>query len=241
MLTDQKRAEFEAWANGRCELHLVNPAGRYSSAITQFAWEAYQAGRAALADADLAARQRELQLLDEIEALERLALRVLKQLGEEAAPQPPAVKESLTPATVNQELTDQFRGATQMVPAALTPARHTQAIIAAAQLPEPDIDTANHAGVRVIGYTPQKVRDLLATQAVNQPLTAQVPPFTHTAKRKLDEQLAKGWRITGYAIERTDVADWAPQRGFVTHGGLVGWWTPHQIDRIPGAQHCQPT
>lgn len=42
------RAEFEAWANGRCELHLVNSAGRYSSATTQFAWEAYQAGRAAL-------------------------------------------------------------------------------------------------------------------------------------------------------------------------------------------------
>ena len=49
MNTEQERAEFEAWANGRCELHLVNPAGRYSSAITLFAWEAYQAGRAALA------------------------------------------------------------------------------------------------------------------------------------------------------------------------------------------------
>lgn len=41
--TEQERAAFEAWANGRCELHLVNPAGRYSSAITQFAWEAWQA------------------------------------------------------------------------------------------------------------------------------------------------------------------------------------------------------
>lgn len=40
-----------------------------------------------LAAHDLAARQRELQLLGEIEALERLALNVLKQLGEEAAPQ----------------------------------------------------------------------------------------------------------------------------------------------------------
>lgn len=48
MNTEQERADFEAWANGRCELHLVNPAGRYSSATTQFAWEAYQAGRAAL-------------------------------------------------------------------------------------------------------------------------------------------------------------------------------------------------
>lgn len=50
--TEQERADFEAWANGRCELHLVNPAGRYSSATTQFAWEAYQAGRAALQSQD---------------------------------------------------------------------------------------------------------------------------------------------------------------------------------------------
>lgn len=52
--TEQFRADFEAWANGRCELHLVNPAGRYSSATTQFAWEAYQAGRAALRPQDRA-------------------------------------------------------------------------------------------------------------------------------------------------------------------------------------------
>lgn len=38
------------------------------------------------ATADLAARQREMQLLGEIEALERLALNVLKQLGVEATP-----------------------------------------------------------------------------------------------------------------------------------------------------------
>lgn len=50
--TEQLRAEFEAWASGRCELYLVNPAGRYSSATTQFAWEAYQAGRAALQSQD---------------------------------------------------------------------------------------------------------------------------------------------------------------------------------------------
>lgn len=37
-----------------------------------------------LAAYDLAARQREMQLLGEIEALERLALNVLKQLGAEA-------------------------------------------------------------------------------------------------------------------------------------------------------------
>ena len=52
MTNEQERAAFEAWANGRCELHLVNLAGRYSSAITQFAWEGYQAGRAALQSQD---------------------------------------------------------------------------------------------------------------------------------------------------------------------------------------------
>lgn len=89
---------------------------------------------------------------------------------------------------------------------------------------------------------PPAVNDSLTTEeTVNQGMTVQVPPFTSIAQHKLDDLLAQGFRITGYAIERTDVADWAPQRGFVTHGGLVGWWTPHQIDRIPGAQHGQPT
>ena len=105
-----------------------------------------------LATYDLAARQREMQLLGEIEALERLALGVLKQPGATpiawyvtgcstmldehdakaeakrcggsakavplyAAPQPPAVKESLTPeSTVNQQLTDHLRCATEMMP-----------------------------------------------------------------------------------------------------------------------------
>lgn len=48
MTNEQERAAFEAWANGRCEWRLLNPAERYSSAITQFGWEADQAGRAAI-------------------------------------------------------------------------------------------------------------------------------------------------------------------------------------------------
>lgn len=55
---------------------------------------------------------------------------------------------------------------------------------------------------------------------------AQVPPFTTIAQHKLDNLLAQGFRITGYSIERADIADWSPQRGFVTHGGFVGWWRP---------------
>ena len=79
-----------------------------------------------------------------------------------------------------------------------------------------------------------------ARRAPAAPQAVSVPPFTPLAQRKLDDLLARGFRITGYSIERADPA-WSPQRGFVTHGGLVGWWTPHQIGRTPEAQHGQPT
>lgn len=36
------------------------------------------------------------------------------------------------------------------------------------QLPEPDINTANHAGVRVLGYTAHKVSELLAASAAHR-------------------------------------------------------------------------
>ena len=89
-------------------------------------------------------------------------------------------------------------------------------------------------------HQPPVVNDSLTTEpTVNQQLT--VPAFTSAAQRKLDDLLARGFRITGYSIERADITDWSPQRGFITHRGMVGWWTPHQIDRIPGAQHGQPT
>ena len=65
---------------------------------------------------------------------------------------------------------------------------------------------------------------LAAVPTVNQQLT--VPAFTPAAKYKLMSLLSQGFKITGYSIERADPA-WTPQRGFVTHGGLVGWWTPH--------------
>lgn len=114
--------------------------------------------------------------------------------------------------------------ATASVPGAATHWRKAQA------LPE------------LTAHQPPVVNDSFTTEStVNQKVTVQVPPFTHTALHKLDDLLTQGFRITGYSIERADIADWAPQRGFVTHGGLVGWWTPHQIDRIPGAQHGQPT
>lgn len=47
MNTEQERAEFEAWAQNSFDLHR-HSAGEYSSNLTQTAWAAWQAGRAAL-------------------------------------------------------------------------------------------------------------------------------------------------------------------------------------------------
>lgn len=52
MSTEQLRAEFEAWAQDKTELYKM-ARGEYSSRITRFALEAYQAGRAALQSQDL--------------------------------------------------------------------------------------------------------------------------------------------------------------------------------------------
>lgn len=79
--------------------------------------------------------------------------------------------------------------------------------------------------LRRAAHTP---RDwLAAVPTVNQQLT--VPAFTAAAQHKLIALLSQGFKITGYSIERADPA-WAPQRGFITHGGLVGWWLPHAAD-----------
>ena len=63
---------------------------------------------------------------------------------------------------------------------------------------------------------------------VNQQLT--VPTFTAAAQHKLIALLSQGYQVTGYSIERADIADWSPQRGFITYGGIVGWWRPHTAD-----------
>ena len=41
-MNQDQRAAFEAWAEGKAELHKM-PSGEYSSLITRFASEAYQA------------------------------------------------------------------------------------------------------------------------------------------------------------------------------------------------------
>lgn len=61
---------------------------------------------------------------------------------------------------------------------------------------------------------------------------AAVPEFHRIAKLKLDDLLARGYRITGYAIEKP-VQGARPDMGFINAGGLVGWWHSHEI---PAAQ-----
>lgn len=50
------------------------------------------------------------------------------------------------------------------------------------------------------------------------------PEFVRVARAKLDSLLSEGYKISGYSIERNDTE--GTTRGFVTAGGLVGWWTP---------------
>jgi len=55
------------------------------------------------------------------------------------------------------------------------------------------------------------------------------PAFTRVASRKLEELLGAGFQISGYAIERPAPAvGEEPKRGFITSGGMVGWWSSGQ-------------
>lgn len=49
------------------------------------------------------------------------------------------------------------------------------------------------------------------------------PSFDHIGQLKLDDLKARGYSITGYAIEKPGAGP-HPERGFVTAGGFVGWW-----------------
>ena len=70
-------------------------------------------------------------------------------------------------------------------------------------------------------YTASTVRVLLAT-ATGLPAQA-VPAFCHVASLKLKNLQERGYQITGYAIEKP-VEGAQPERGFINHGGFVGWW-----------------
>ena len=62
---------------------------------------------------------------------------------------------------------------------------------------------------------------LLAT-ATGLPAQA-VPAFCHVASLKLKSLQERGYQITGYALEKP-VEGAQPERGFINHGGFVGWW-----------------
>ena len=66
------------------------------------------------------------------------------------------------------------------------------------------------------------------------------PDMTPVAQRKLSGLLAEGWAISGYSIIR-HTASSEMRHGFVTTGGLVGWWQqpgPTQADQPPVAWIC---
>jgi hypothetical protein len=62
--------------------------------------------------------------------------------------------------------------------------------------------------------------------------SAILPAFMGVAKRKLDDLTAQGWRIDGFAISKQpDVPAFMPRYGFITVGGMVGWWRSPEEER----------
>lgn len=70
-------------------------------------------------------------------------------------------------------------------------------------------------------FTQQQLSALLVT-ATGLPAQA-VPAFCHVASLKLKSLQERGYQITGYALEKP-VEGEQPERGFINHGGFVGWW-----------------
>ena len=63
---------------------------------------------------------------------------------------------------------------------------------------------------------------------------SQQPAMNHIAQRKLDFLLADGWAISGYSICKLSPSS-EMRHGFVTAGGLVGWWQQPQVEQEPVA------
>lgn len=68
-------------------------------------------------------------------------------------------------------------------------------------------------------------RELVALQGEVARLkaVASVPEFHPVAARKLESLQERGYKVTGYAIEKP-VEGAPPSRGFIDAGGFVGWW-----------------
>lgn len=63
---------------------------------------------------------------------------------------------------------------------------------------------------------------------------AQAPAFSPVALRKLVSLAAQGYRVTGYAFSKP-MEGAQPARGFIEHGGFVGWWRadPPECHYVP--------
>lgn len=94
------------------------------------------------------------------------------------------------------------------------------------ELPEYGIDTANHAGIRVRGYTEQQVRDLLAAQAsVSNGTLASQPPFqTEAGAARQLEEIAVLVRVLVRALRKADPANPRAARAldYLKRHGLQG-------------------
>ena len=78
-----------------------------------------------------------------------------------------------------------------------------------------------------------------APQPPKQKPAIAVPAFNHVAQRKLDGLLADGWAISGYSIIK-QLPSSEMRHGFVTAGGLVGWWQqPTTAEQPPAVEQPQ--
>ena len=179
--TEQERAEFEAWYIARArkavpafaewsEIEILEgcmrpDSGSYRIDSARIAWDAWQAARRApLVPVPQGYR---LQPLSEYDAMCEFI---------SAAPQPPEA--ALVPSiAVTPEMVEAANeaycpfGDMELALCAALQVAPIPPEAAPVQLPEYGIDTANHAGIRVRGYTEQQVRRLLAAHGIQEQST----------------------------------------------------------------------
>lgn len=68
---------------------------------------------------------------------------------------------------------------------------------------------------------PDLERDIASAITELLSLRATSLVFDGLPKRKLDDLIARGWNVAGYAIQNGEM-----RYGFITTGGFVGWWQP---------------
>ena len=83
-------------------------------------------------------------------------------------------------------------------------------------------------------YTAQSIADAQRVPMSEKPNMCRIAQF------KLDTLKAEGFVVNGYAIQRASHAGgW--QRGFITEGGMVGWWAdPETTQSHHNIQEVKP-